>query len=62
MEHGTTGVPAGRTQLVLGKLLIVLAGIIACQCILYGPSLAGRKVLLPLDLLAVKKMYLPRTA
>jgi len=45
----------------LGKLLIVLAGIVAGQFIVYGPSLVGQKVLLPLDLLAVEKFYLPMT-
>ena len=41
--------------------MIVLAGIVAGQFILYGPSLIGQKVLLPLDLLSVKNVYLPRT-
>src|SRR5208283_2579337 len=31
------------------------------QFILYGPSLLGRKVLLPLDILAQNTHYLPRT-
>jgi hypothetical protein len=44
-----------------GELVIVLAGIILGQFILYGPSLIGQKVLLPLDLLALPNMYLPRT-
>jgi len=39
--------------------MIVLAGIVAGQAILYGPSLAGRKILLPLDLLACPSAYLP---
>jgi hypothetical protein len=46
----------------LARLLIVLAGIVLGQVILYGPSLAGRKILLPLDLLAQPSYYLPRTA
>lgn len=41
--------------------MIVLAGIVAGQFILYGPSLVGQKVLLPLDLLAVENVYLPMT-
>jgi hypothetical protein len=45
----------------LNRLLIVLAGIVLGQVILYGPSLAGRKILLPLDLLAQPGYYLPRT-
>jgi hypothetical protein len=44
-----------------GRLLIVLAGIIAGQAILYGPSLVGERILLPLDLLAVPGVYLPKT-
>ena len=36
----------------LARLMIVLAGIVLGQAILYGPSLAGRKILLPLDILA----------
>ena len=42
-------------------LLIVLAGIVLGQVVLYGPSLAGRKILLPLDILAEEGVYLPRT-
>jgi hypothetical protein len=45
----------------LSRLLIVLAGIVLGQIILYGPSLAGRKILLPLDILAEPNVYLPRT-
>jgi hypothetical protein len=44
------------------RLLIVLAGILLGQIILYGPSLSGRKVLLPLDYLAWPPVYLPKTA
>ena len=49
--------PARRVR----KLLILLAGIIVGQVILYGPSLAGRKILLPLDILALPGTYLPQT-
>ena len=45
-----------------GKWAIVLTGIIIGQFILYGPSLVGKKILLPLDLLAVKNVYLPMPA
>ena len=31
------------------------------QAILYGPSLVGQKILLPLDILALSKTYLPRS-
>src|ERR1041384_86211 len=44
------------------RCAIVLAGIIACQFILYGPSLVGKKILLPLDILATPGYYLPETA
>src|SRR5271157_1602470 len=43
------------------RLLVVLAGILLGQTILYGPSLAGRKILLPLDILTQPVMYLPVT-
>jgi hypothetical protein len=43
-------------------LVIVLAGIVLGQVILYGPSLAGWRILLPLDNLAEPTVYLPRTA
>ena len=46
----------------LARLLVVLAGIILGQVVLYGPSLAGLKILLPLDYLAASGIYLPRTA
>jgi len=38
---------------------IVIAGLFLQQGILYGPSLAGQKVLLPLDFLAQPGVYLP---
>jgi hypothetical protein len=50
---------AGRSR--LQRILVVLAGIIVGQSILYGPSLIGRKVLLPLDILAQQDVYIPRT-
>src|ERR1044071_1193064 len=39
--------------------LVVIAGIALGQAILYGPSLAGRRVLLPLAILATPQVYLP---
>ena len=45
----------------MSRWLIVLAGLILGQVILYGPSLAGRRVLLPLDILAQPDIYLPQT-
>src|ERR1035441_8990702 len=43
------------------RLLVVLAGIVLGQAVLYGPSLVGRKILLPLDILTEPKTYIPRT-
>src|SRR5438132_14416870 len=43
------------------RLLIVFSGIILSQAVLYAPSLLGKKILLPLDILAQPKFYLPRT-
>lgn len=44
------------------RAAIVVAGIVAGQCLLYGSALAGRTVLLPLDLLNGPGVYLPRSA
>ena len=44
----------------LGRLAVVMAGIFVGQAILFGPSLIGRKVLLPLDYLALPGVYLPQ--
>jgi hypothetical protein len=44
------------------RLLIVVSGVVLGQAILYGPSLIGQRILLPLDLLARPGMYIPRTA
>jgi hypothetical protein len=41
---------------------LVLAGIVIGQFILYGPSLVGSKILLPLDVLAQPDVYLPQTS
>jgi hypothetical protein len=43
------------------RVLIVLAGIVLGQFLLYGPSLLGLKVLLPLDILTGAGVYIPRT-
>ena len=45
----------------LAWLLIVLAGIVLGQVVLYGPSLIGRKILLPLDVLTAPGVYIPVT-
>jgi hypothetical protein len=44
------------------RLAILAAGILLSQIILYGPSLVGAKILLPLDLLAQANEYIPATA
>ena len=46
-------------RIKLVRLAIVLAGLVAGQFLLYGPSLTGQKVLLPLDVLAQPNFYLP---
>jgi hypothetical protein len=56
---GTTSEPKRRVLQRLKRLAIVLAGIVAGQFILYGPSLAGQKILLPLDNLALPNVYFP---
>ena len=43
------------------RAAIVLVGIVAGQVFLFGPSLAGTKLLLPLDILAGPRVYLPDT-
>ena len=41
------------------RLAIVLGGIVFSQIVLYGPSLIGKKILLPLDILAQPGIYIP---
>jgi hypothetical protein len=41
------------------RAALVLLGLVLPQILLYGPSLTGSKVLLPLDILATKGVYLP---
>ncbi|MGB7767919.1 MAG: hypothetical protein WBN22_03595 [Verrucomicrobiia bacterium] len=41
------------------RCLIVIAGIVLGQAVLYGPSLMGQKILLPLDILAQPGVYIP---
>jgi hypothetical protein len=45
----------------LSRLLIVAAGIILAQSLMYGPCLIGKKILLPLDNLTKKGVFIPRT-
>ena len=51
----------GKLRGPAGRGLLVALGIVLGQVVLYAPSLAGRKILLPLDLLAQAGVYLPRT-
>lgn len=44
------------------RAALLLLGLVLPQILLYGPSLAGRKVLLPLDILVQKGVYLPPPA
>ncbi|MBI5362688.1 MAG: hypothetical protein HZA53_05880 [Planctomycetes bacterium] len=46
-----------RSRLVRALLLFVV--MLVPQCVLFGPSLVGAKVLLPLDLLKTRASYLP---
>lgn len=48
-------VPTSRAA----RLVIVLAGIMVGQAIIYGPSLIGQKVLLPVDILTYEGAYIP---
>ena len=57
-EQKPPGVP--REPGKRARLLIILAGIILGQAVLYGPSLAGWKLLLPLDILTGPNVYLPQ--
>ena len=42
-------------------IAMIVAGLVLEQVVLIGPSLIGKKVLLPLDILALPGMYLPST-
>lgn len=43
-----------------GRVLLLLAGLLLPQVLVYWPSLIGERVLLPLDVLAEEGVYLPR--
>ena len=61
MSDEQNGISPAQPRRRLARLTIVLAGIILGQAILYGPSLIGQKILLPLDILAKSGVYLPQT-
>ncbi len=44
-----------------GGIAVAVLGIVVGQAVLYGPSLIGKKILLPLELLAAPGSYLPQT-
>jgi hypothetical protein len=45
----------------LPRLLIVVAGIILGQSLMYGPCQIGKEILLPLDTLTKPGRFIPRT-
>lgn len=49
------------TDRTIVQFFIVIVGIILGQVVLYGPSLAGQKILLPLDILTHPGTYIPQT-
>ncbi len=50
-----------KTLLSSRRIAVVALGIALLQAVLYGPSLLGQKVLLPLDVLAQPGVYIPET-
>lgn len=58
-DTADAGKPVARRRGSVARLACLLAGIVLGQCILFGPSLAGWKILLPLDILASRNVYLP---
>jgi hypothetical protein len=61
LSDAQTSAPIGGLKRKLARLAVVVTGLVLGQVLLYGPSLAGRKILLPLDHLALPGIYLPRT-
>lgn len=62
MTEGAVARPAGcRAHAPRRQLLIVAAAILLGQAVLFGPSLVGQKILLPLDILGQANHYLPHT-
>lgn len=49
-----------KPRRLAGRWVLVVAGVCLGQAILYGPSLVGRKILLPLDILAQPSIYQPQ--
>ncbi len=61
MSQCPSGIAKCRKPSRLAQWSILLAGIILGQVALYGPCLIGKKILLPLDVLASPNIYLPQT-
>ncbi len=59
MPCGANSKPALEEPPGCIRLIIVLAGLLLGQAVLYGPSLIGSKLLLPLDILGEPGVYLP---
>lgn len=59
--NSTRPAPGRGTKPELKNLATVIVGIVLGQFILYGPSLCGSKVLLPLKVLALPNVYLPQS-
>ena len=56
---GPAGIAEPRSR--WARAAVLVAGIVATQVLLYGPSLSGQKILLPLDILKLPRFYLPIT-
>jgi hypothetical protein len=46
----------------VARLILVIGGVVLGQTVIYGPSLVGARLLLPLDYLAIPGVYLPAPA
>ena len=59
MNSAGLNLPEALSGQRVKRFLVLLAGVVLGQVVLYGPSLAGRKILLPLDLLTQPGIYSP---
>jgi len=60
--HRRADAPLLSVRRRTGRISLLLLGIILPQLLLYWPSLTGRKILLPLDILVAPNVYLPAGA
>ncbi len=58
-EAGKSAAQGTAGWRVLGRAAVLVAGVFLGQMVLYGPSLLGHKVLLPLDHLTQPGVYIP---